>query len=240
VLFESKPLERPTRSRRLVNLPEPPSPGKGEAIVGVEFSPINFNNLLLLRGMFHYTPALPTVVGNEGVGTVEAVGPGVTNVKVGDRVLVPIYTNAWRERVLLDAGKLVPLPSEGDPKQYAMLRINPVGSHLLLTEYGNLKPGDFVIQNAANSGVGWGVIAFGRLRGLPYSSNFVRNTSLVKSGQLMPSATKEPPRFRTNAMPFRSFAGASPAGPISRVNMNAWLWRFLPPGDFRPGSWIAR
>src|SRR5262245_39662895 len=91
----------PTDVLELIDIPEPPQPDAGQALVGVEFAPINHNDLLLIKGTFHWTPSLPYVVGNEGVGRVLAVGPTVSNVKVGDRVGLPLYSNTWQERVLV-------------------------------------------------------------------------------------------------------------------------------------------
>jgi NADPH:quinone reductase-like Zn-dependent oxidoreductase len=149
----------------LINAPEPPQPGSNEALLQVKYAPINANDLLLIKGTFHYTPSLPTIVGNEGVGGVLAIGPDVQSVKVGDRVLLPLYSNSWRERIVVPARKLVPLPPEADVRQLAMLRINPPAAALMLSEYVKLNSGDWVIQNAANSGVGRAVIAFGKARG---------------------------------------------------------------------------
>ncbi|MGA7215152.1 MAG: alcohol dehydrogenase catalytic domain-containing protein [Terrimicrobiaceae bacterium] len=109
----------------MIDLPEPPPPGPGDALIWVEFAPVNHNDLLLIRGTFHYLPKLPAIIGNEGVGLILAIGTGVANVEAGDRVLLPLYSNTWRERVVVPAAGLVPLPPEADVRQLAMLRINP-------------------------------------------------------------------------------------------------------------------
>ena len=92
------------------------SPGdwNDSPLLQVEYAPINANDLLLIKGTFHYTPSLPTIVGNEGVGRVLAIGPDVQSVKVGDRVLLPLYSNSWRERIVVPTLKLVPIPPEAD------------------------------------------------------------------------------------------------------------------------------
>src|SRR5260370_9139697 len=155
----------PTDVLELIDIPEP-EPYWGTALIGVEFPPINHNDLLLIKGTFPWTPSLPTLVGNEGVGRVLALGPRVSTVKVGDRVLLPLYSDTWRERVLVSARGLVALPPEADVQQLAMLRINPTAAALMLSEYVDLKPGDRVIQNASNSRAGRPVIVFGNARGL--------------------------------------------------------------------------
>ena len=168
----------PATSLRVVDLPEPPMPGANEVLIQMEFAPVNFNDLLLIRGTFPQRPVLPSVVGNEGAGTVLAVGSDVGNVKVGDRVVPPLYSRTWRERMLVAADDVSIVPTELDAKQAAMLRINPPTAALMLSEHGDLKPGDWIIQNAANSGVGFSVIAFAQARGFK-TINLVRRIEAI-------------------------------------------------------------
>ena len=96
-----------------------------------------------------------------------AVGPGVTNVAVGDRIVPP--RSSWGlARAHGHPGRRDSLRCRGgaDPKQLAMLAINPPTASLLLSDFVDLNCGDFVAQNAANSGVGRWVIAFAKTRGL--------------------------------------------------------------------------
>src|ERR1700752_1410441 len=115
----------PVDGLEFVDISEPDSPGSNQVLMGVEFSPINPNDLMLAQGIYAIRPALPTVIGNEGVGRVLAVGPGVKHVKVGDRVLAPLSSFAWRERLVTSADGLFALPLDADPRQLAMLGINP-------------------------------------------------------------------------------------------------------------------
>jgi NADPH:quinone reductase-like Zn-dependent oxidoreductase len=80
--------------------------------------------------------------------------------------------------MVISAGGLSALPPDADPQQLAMLAINPPTAALLLSEYVDLKPGEWVVQNAANSGVGRWVIAFAKTRGLK-TVNIVRRPELV-------------------------------------------------------------
>ena len=123
----------------LADLPEPPAPAAGEVLIGVEHAPINMNDLYLIQGVCPVRPSLPSVVGNEGVGRVLAIGRGVDHLKVGDRVLVPLYSFSWRERLVAPAAGLFALP-EADPRQLAMLGINPPTAALLLNESIDLRP----------------------------------------------------------------------------------------------------
>jgi NADPH:quinone reductase-like Zn-dependent oxidoreductase len=168
----------PLEGLKCVDMPEPEAPGSNQVLIGVEFSPLNQSDLLLARGVYGTRPALPTVIGNEGVGRVLAVGPRVENVKVGDRVLAPLSSFTWREQMVVSANGLLALPMDADSQQLAMLAINPPTAALLLSEYVNLQPGDWVVQNSANSGVGRWVIAFANKRGLK-TVNIVRRQELV-------------------------------------------------------------
>ena len=68
--------------------------------------------------------------------------------------------------VIADAKRLVPLPSGADPQQLAMMTVNPATASLMLSEFVTLQPGDWVIQNVANSGVGGYLTQLAKLRGL--------------------------------------------------------------------------
>jgi NADPH:quinone reductase-like Zn-dependent oxidoreductase len=168
----------PVASIGLVDLPEPGGPAEGEALVELEYAPIHPSELLMVRGMYGMRPPLPFGLGQEGVGIVLAVGRGVRNIAVGDRVSMPIDRSAWRERVVLPAADLIAVPIDADPRQLSMLRSNPPTAALLLSQYVNLQPGEWVIQNAGNSGVGRCVSAFARERGLKVVS-VVRRPELV-------------------------------------------------------------
>jgi NADPH:quinone reductase-like Zn-dependent oxidoreductase len=168
----------PIEGLKYVNLPEPDAPGPNQVLIEVEFSPLNNSDLLIARGIYPSRPALPTVIGNEGVGRVLALGAGVKNVKVGDRVVPPLSSFTWQERMIISANDLFALPPGADPRQSSMLAINPPTAALLLSEYVNLKPLEWVVQNAANSAVGRWVIAFAKARGLK-TVNIVRRPELV-------------------------------------------------------------
>lgn len=167
---------RPEDVVRVVELPEPPAPGPGEVKVAVELSPLNKHDLLLVSGVL-LQPPLPLVLGNEGVARVVEAGQGVDTVAVGDLVVVPLFAGAWRERLLLPAEGLFPLPA-GSVEQFSMIGSNPPTAGLILSEYADLKPGDWIVQNAANSGVGRSLIALARARGFR-TVNLARDESVL-------------------------------------------------------------
>jgi NADPH:quinone reductase-like Zn-dependent oxidoreductase len=160
---------------RVVDLPEPPAPGVGEVKVAVELSPLNLHDLVLVSGAL-IQPPLPLVLGNEGIGRIVEVGSGVNTVEVGDLVVLPLLAGAWREQLVLSAEGLFRLP-EGNVEQLSMVGGNPATAGLILSEYAGLEPGDWVVQNAANSGVGRSLIALAKVRGFR-TINLARNESV--------------------------------------------------------------
>lgn len=162
----------------LVEQPDPGEPGSGEAIVDAELFPINPADVLNLEGGYGAVPPpLPMTPGAEGVGRVARVGAGVSHMKVGDRVLLP-GPGTWRARVKAPAKALFALPPHVDPRQLAMLRVNPPTAYLMLHDFVAPRPGQWVIQNAANSGVGHCLIRLTREAGMK-SVNVVRRPELI-------------------------------------------------------------
>ncbi len=161
----------------LIDIPEPNAPGAGEVLIEMLYSPINPFDLRIMRGVVP-SPSLPSIMGAEGVATVLSVGSDVTSVAAGDLVCLPSGFFGWRERLLVPAQTLFALPRDADLPQLSMLRVNPPTAALLLSEFVDLQPGDWVIQDAANSGVGRSVIAFAKARGFR-TVNLVRRTVLV-------------------------------------------------------------
>jgi NADPH:quinone reductase-like Zn-dependent oxidoreductase len=169
---------RPDEVIELVEQPDPGAPAAGEVLIDSEFAPINPADLLNFQGSYGATkPKLPATPGAEGVGRVAAVGEGVRHVKVGDRVILP-GPGTWRERATASANAIFALPEGIDPRQLAMLRVNPPTAYLMLHEFVAPKAGNWLIQNAANSGVGHCLIAFAREAGVR-TVNVVRREELV-------------------------------------------------------------
>jgi NADPH:quinone reductase-like Zn-dependent oxidoreductase len=154
----------------------------GQALVAVLAAPINPSDVLMLTGQYGQLPPLPAVGGSEGVGRVVELGPQTQGPAVGQTVLLPAGSGTWASHVVVPAAHLVPLPNDADPKQLAMLTVNPPTASLLLSDFASLQPGDWVIQNSANSGVGSYVVQLARLRGLK-TVNLVRREPAVAGVQ---------------------------------------------------------
>src|SRR6202140_1211165 len=168
----------PAQNLRMVEVSEPNPPSASEALVRMEYAPIDYSDLLLANGVYFLNPKLPSVIGGEGAGIVEAIGPGVTSVKVGDRVTIPFRTFTWSEKVLAPARGLFVVPPSVDAKTASMLNINPTTAVLLLDEFVKLKPKDWIVLNAANSQVARCLIAIAKSRDLNVIG-IVRRSELV-------------------------------------------------------------
>ncbi len=157
-------------------------PGPGEALIEVLASPINPSDLLTLTGMYGVLPELPATAGNEGVGRIVTVGENVETLQPGQLVLLPLGCGTWASHLVAAAADLVALPEGADPQQLAMLAINPPTAALLLSEIVDLKAGDWVIQNAANSAVGGYLVKLAAEQGIR-TVNVVRREGAVAAVQ---------------------------------------------------------
>lgn len=159
------------------DLPDLPPPGAGEVVLDIVAAPINPSDFLAFEGRFGaMPPTLPIVAGGEALGQVASVGAGVDHLKVGDRVLaLHVGRGNWRQQVLAPpaaAAAMRPLPA-ADPRQLAMLAVNPATAHQMLTRFVDLEPGDWVVQNAGTSAVAHCVNRLARRQG-------VRTVSIVR------------------------------------------------------------
>src|ERR1700728_126343 len=88
-----------------------PVPGPGEVIVDIHDAPVNYVDHLVISGAYQFKPKLPFIPGKGPAGTVIAVGPGVTTLQPGDRVLAMVEYGGYAERVAAPAGQCYRLPA---------------------------------------------------------------------------------------------------------------------------------
>lgn len=168
---------RPEDVCRVVEADDPGAPEGNEVVVAIRAAAINPADLLIMEGRYPGPAEIPAPIGIEGAGEVVATGPDVTGLAVGDRVMSLGRAN-WAEQVRGDAGQFIRLPEALDWRDAAQMKANPPTAHLMLETYVDLSPGDWVIQNAANSAVGRHVIRLAGARGYR-TVNVVRRDSLV-------------------------------------------------------------
>lgn len=142
-----------------------PEPGAGEVRVRTLLAPIHNHDLWTIRGSYGFKPELPARAGTEAVGIVDALGDGVTQVSVGQRVSTGGSFGAWAEYFTTKAAGLIPVPDAIDDDAAAQLVAMPFSAISLLHSL-DLQPGDWLAQNAANGAVGRMVAQLGAARGL--------------------------------------------------------------------------
>ncbi len=142
-----------------------PEPQAGQARVLVKAASLNFPDILIVQNKYQFKPAPPFVPGSEFAGIVEAVGPGVTGVKPGDRVAAVAGTGGFGTHALVAAEKLVPLP-EGMSFEHGAAFLMTYGTtqHALL-DRGALKAGETVLVLGAAGGVGTAAVQIAKAAG---------------------------------------------------------------------------
>ncbi|XP_058712216.1 enoyl-[acyl-carrier-protein] reductase, mitochondrial [Poecile atricapillus] len=169
--------ERHGEPAAVVQLKDLEEPKLGDCDVSVKMlaAPINPADINMIQGAYPLPLSLPAVGGNEGVGEVLEVGRRVTALKPGDRV-IPADTGlgTWRTRGVFPEEMLLKVPSDIPVLCAATLSVNPCTAFRLLADFESLAPGDSIIQNAANSGVGQAVIQIARASGIK-TVNVVRD-----------------------------------------------------------------
>jgi len=136
---------------RLEELPTP-KPGEGQALVRIEASGVNFIDVYQRSGL--YKGALPLPLGLEASGVVEAVGPGVSTVRVGERVAWTGVPGSYATHNVVPADRLVTLPAGVDARAGASAMLQGMTAHYLAHSTYPLKPGDACLVHAAAGGVG--------------------------------------------------------------------------------------
>ncbi len=149
---------------------------QGEALIEMLYSNINPSDMGMIAGSYGKLKELPATAGREGVGRIVEIN-GASQLKVGDVVKMPESQGVWRSHVTAPTEELFQIPAELDPKQAATLFINPTTAFMLLESFVDLKPGDWIIQNAANSQVGLWVIQLASQKGIK-TINVVRRDGL--------------------------------------------------------------
>ncbi len=145
-----------------------PKPGPGQVLVRVRAAGINFSETLMRQNKYAVTPDLPAIPGTEVAGTVEALGSGVTSIKIGARVVVPLFATGtvvggYADHVVVDAGLIVPLPDalafetamalmiQGLTALYLVKQISPKGKSVLISAAAG-GVGSLLVQFAKRAG----------------------------------------------------------------------------------------
>ena len=153
-------------------------PGPNEVIVRMEAAALHIADLRTITGADTFRFSLPRTPGFEGVGNVVRVGRDVRNLRIGERVFPALGSGTFRDEVRCQALECLPAPA-GDAAQLALLTVNGPTAEVLVEDFADFRPGDWLIQNAANSSCGRYVIRLARRKGLR-TVNVVRRSETIE------------------------------------------------------------
>jgi NADPH2:quinone reductase len=142
-----------------------PQPGPGEALIAVRAAALNFFDTLITRGKYQAKPELPFSPAGEVAGVVEALGPGVSGVKIGDRVMANLGWGGAREKVVAKADSLVAIPEGVSDAIAAGVSVTYGTAIHGFKDRGRLKTGETVAVLGAAGGAGLAAVEIAKLMG---------------------------------------------------------------------------
>jgi NADPH2:quinone reductase len=140
-----------------------PDPGVGEARVKIDAVGVNYVDIYQRTGQ--YPGPLPMIPGREAAGEVDAVGPGVSDVRRGDRVAYAGHVGSYGQYAIVPAWMLVPIPNALDTRQAAAVMLQGMTAHYLTHSTYPIQPGDTALVHAAAGGVGLLLVQLAKRRG---------------------------------------------------------------------------
>ena len=154
----------PPESLVLEELPSP-SAGSGEVVISVKAASVNFPDVLIIQNKYQFKPPLPFSPGSELAGVVKEVGPGVTNVKPGDKVIAFTTYGAFAEEVKTEAVRLLPMPEGMSYAEAASFVLTYGTTDHALRDRALMKSGETLLVLGAAGGVGVAAIEIGKALG---------------------------------------------------------------------------
>ncbi len=142
-----------------------PVPGPRQVLVEVHAAGVNFPDSLIIQGKYQFRPDLPFSPGAEVAGVVKALGEGVTNVRVGERVIAATTWGGYAQRVLAQAERVIAMPDGMEFETAAGFLIAYGTSHHALKDRGELKAGETVLVLGAAGGVGLAAVEIAKAMG---------------------------------------------------------------------------
>ncbi|RJF98737.1 NADPH:quinone oxidoreductase family protein [Noviherbaspirillum saxi] len=140
-------------------------PGPGQVTIDVQAAGVNFPDVLIIQNKYQFKPELPFTPGSELAGIVRAVGEGVTNVKVGDKVLAFVSQGAFAQQIAVPAQLVMPMPPGLDFDTAAAVTLTYGTSHHAVVDRAQLKAGETMLVLGAAGGVGLAAIEIGKALG---------------------------------------------------------------------------
>ena len=141
------------------------TPGVGEVVVDNKAAAINFPDLLVMEGKYQFKPPLPFSPGKEGAGVIKSLGPGVTRLKVGDRVMVQVEYGSYAQEVLALEDACYLIPDTLSFEEAAAIGIAYQTAHFGLVARANVQKHDSVLIAGASGSVGIAALQLSRAWG---------------------------------------------------------------------------
>ena len=142
-----------------------PQPGPGEALVRVRAASVNFPDLLMTRGEYQFKPPLPFTPGLDIAGEVAALGPGVTNLNIGDAVVGGARLGGFADYAVLSAEALKPKPARLSFAEAAAYGAAYLTAYVALVRRARVEPGEWVLVHGAAGGVGLAAVDLAKALG---------------------------------------------------------------------------
>lgn len=137
-------------------------PGPGEVLVAIRTAALNFPDLLTTQGLYQYKPELPYIPGMEAAGVIAALGDGVTQLQIGQRVVVKPRVGAFAELMTLSASLVRPIPDGLDFATAASYQAAALTAYVALVRCGHLMRGETLLVHGASGGVGVAAVQLGK------------------------------------------------------------------------------
>ena len=154
----------PPESLVLEDVPSPQA-GAGEVVVSIKAASVNFPDVLIIQNKYQFKPPLPFSPGSELAGVVKSIGPGVANVKPGDKVIAFTTFGAFAEEVKTEAARLLPLPEGMSFEEGASFILTYGTTDHALRDRAQMKAGETLLVLGAAGGVGVAAIEVGKAMG---------------------------------------------------------------------------
>lgn len=142
-----------------------PEPGPGEVRVAIRAAGVNFPDTLIVQGKYQFKPQLPFSPGGEVAGIVDALGEGVNDWKIGDRVIAFTVFGGFAEALCVDAGALVAMPDDLAFELAGGLVLAYATTIHALSDRAKLQPGETLLVLGASGGVGLSAVELGKAMG---------------------------------------------------------------------------
>lgn len=143
-----------------------PEPGRGEVRVKISVTGVGATDITMRRGTYPYSPPIPFVPGYESIGRVDAIGAGVTRLKLGDKVCALLVHGGYATHVVRGEAHWVKVPEGLDDAEAVSLILNYVTAFQMIHREAQLQPGQSALVNAANGGVGQALLDLLRAHGV--------------------------------------------------------------------------